>query len=133
MRLRGLAAGVAVAACAGPAPKDDWRAVDPGNDSCPSPGTDEGALAARSPVCAPVVSLACAMTLTCTVGTPRAGGAFDVVDGKRHIEARLRRYCEGTHCFPALLTRDLDCDGCGGGESADSTCHFDGDRCVSAR
>jgi hypothetical protein len=123
----------AIAACHA-APKDDWHAVEPGEDSCPPLGSDEGALGTgrtRRPVCAPVVSLACAITLPCAVGTPRADGAFDVTaTPNQHIVAHLRRYCEGPRCFPALLTRDLDCDGCGEPKPAETTCHFDADRCV---
>jgi len=119
-----------IVACHAAPPKDDWRPVQPGEDSCPPLGSDEGALpATRSAVCAPVIDIACAITLPCAVGTPRADGAFDIASNE-HVVAHLRRYCEGSRCFPALLTRDLACDGCGVPKPADTSCHFEAGRCV---
>jgi hypothetical protein len=85
--------------------------------------------------CLPVVAADCGCVYDCGVGTLQPNGLYSVTHsfwGTTPITARIDEWCADGACTEAFFG-NIVCDGICAPKPANSTCHFEGDACVSAR
>jgi hypothetical protein len=85
--------------------------------------------------CLPVVAADCGCVYSCGTGTQTGPDKWSVVHpiwAPHTLDAKVSRWCVGSDCTDAFHAQ-IVCDGVCAPKPADHTCHFEGDRCVSAQ
>lgn len=85
--------------------------------------------------CLPVVAADCGCVYSCGAGTETSAGKWSVVHpfwAPTALDAKIAPWCVGGDCTDAFHAQ-IVCSGICSPKPADHTCHFEGDRCVSAQ